>query len=55
MHNILVVAKTRSYLVLSVEEQLKKLEYNMIEVEAKINAISEVKENIDAVLLYAEP
>ena len=55
MHNILVVSKTRSYLVLSVEEQLKKLEYNMIEVEAKINAISEVKENIDAVLLYAEP
>lgn len=55
MHNILVVSKTRSYLVLSVEEQLKKLEYNMIEVEAKIDEISDVKESIDAVLLYVEP
>jgi len=55
MHNILVVSKTKSYLVLSVEEQLKKLEYNMIEVDAKIDAISEVKASIDAILLYVEP
>lgn len=55
MHNILVVSKTRSYLVLSVEEQLKKLEYNMIEVDAKIDDISDVKESIDAILLYVEP
>jgi len=52
MQNILVVSETKSYLVLSVEEQLRKLEYNMIEVEAKIEAISEVKESIDAILLY---
>lgn len=55
MHNILVVSETRSYLVMSVEEQLKKMDYNMIEVEAKINAISDVKESIDAILLYVEP
>ena len=55
MHNILVVSETRSYLVMSVEEQLKKLEYNMIEVEAKISAISDVKAPIDAILLYVEP
>jgi len=54
MQNILVVSETKSYLVLSVEEQLRKLEYNMIEVEAKIEAISEVKESIDAILLYVE-
>ena len=55
MHNILVVSKTRGYLVLSVEEQLKKLEYNIIEVDAKIDDISDVKASIDAILLYAEP
>lgn len=55
MHNILVVSKTRSYLVMSVEEQLKKLEYNMIEVEAKIEAISAVKKDIVAILMYVEP
>jgi len=55
MHNILVVSKTRSYLVMSVEEQLKKMDYNMIEVEARINAISEVKDDIAAILLYVEP
>ena len=55
MYNILVVSKTRSYLVMSVEEQLKKREYNMIEVEAKINEISEVKEDVAAILLYVEP
>jgi len=55
MHNILVVSQTRSYLVMSVEEQLKKMDYNMIEVEARINAISEVKDDIAAILLYVEP
>ena len=55
MHNILVVSRTRSYLVMSVEEQLKKLEYHMVEVDAKIDDISEVKASIDAILLYVEP
>lgn len=55
MHNILVVYKTRSYLVMSVEEQLKKMDYNMIEVEAKISDISNVNEDIAAILLYVEP
>ncbi|MBR5128273.1 MAG: response regulator [Roseburia sp.] len=55
MHNILVVSATKSYLVMSVEEQLKKLDYNMIEVPAKMNEISEVKEDIAAILLYVEP
>ena len=55
MHNILVVYKTRSYLVMSVEEQLKKMDYNMIEVEAKISDISNVNEDIAVILLYVEP
>ena len=55
MQNILVVSKTKGYLVLSVEEQLKKLEYNMIEADAKIEVFNGIKENIDAILLYVEP
>jgi len=55
MHNILVVSKNKSYFVMSVEEELKKLNYNFLEVEVKIDAISEIKEEIAAILLYAEP
>ena len=55
MHNILVVSKTKSYLVLSVEEQLKKLDYHMIEADAKIDELNGIKESIDAILLYVEP
>ena len=55
MHNILVVSKTKSYLVLSVAEQLKKLDYNMIEADAKIEVLNGIKESIDAILLYVEP
>ena len=55
MHNILVVSKNKSYFVMSVEEELKKINYNFLEVEVKIDAISEIKEEIAAILLYAEP
>jgi len=55
MHNILVVSKSKSYFVMSIEEELKKLNYNFLEVEVKIDAISEIKDEIDVILLYVEP
>ncbi len=55
MQNILVVSKNKSYLVMSVAEQLKKLNYHLIEADIKIDAISNIKEEIAAVLLYTEP
>lgn len=55
MHNILVVSKNKSYLLMSVEEQLKKLNYHLMQVEVKIDAISGIEEDIAAILLYAEP
>ena len=55
MHNILVVSKTKSYLVTSIEEQLKKLEYEIVKAEPDIDTISNIKKSIDAVLLYVEP
>lgn len=54
MHNILVFTEIRSYLNISLEEQLKELEYNVINVGTGINEINEIKENITAVLIYLE-
>lgn len=54
MHNILVVTDTKSYLVLSIEEQLKKIDYQIIQVRADVDELSAVQEPVDAVLLYAE-
>ncbi len=54
MHNILVFTEIRSYLNISLEEQLKELEYNVINVGTGINEINEIKENITAILIYLE-
>lgn len=54
MHNILVVTETKSYIVLAIEEQLKKLDYKITQVCADIDEISAVKEPMDAIILYID-
>lgn len=54
MHNILVFTEIRGYLNISLEEQLKGLEYNIINVGTGINEINEIKENITAILMYLD-
>lgn len=54
MHNILVFTEIRSYLNISLEEQLQELGYNLINVGTKINEINAVKEELTAILLYAD-
>ena len=54
MHNILVVTETNSYLVLSIEEQLKKSGYQIKQVHAEVEEISAIKDPMDAILLYAD-
>lgn len=54
MHNILVVTETKSYIVLSIEDQLKKLDYKITQVRADIEEISAVKEPMDAIILYID-
>ena len=54
MHNILVFTEIRGYLNISLEEQLKNLEYNIINVGTGINEINEIKENITAILMYLD-
>lgn len=53
-HNILVFSEIRSYLNISMEEQLKGLGYNVIKVENSVNGINGIKEDITAILMYLD-
>ena len=54
MHNILVFTENRGYLNITLEEQLKELGYNIINVGTNINDVNAIKEEITAILLYAD-
>ncbi len=54
MHNILFFTEIRSYLNISIEEQLKNLNYNIINVGTGINEVNEVKEQLTAILMYLD-
>ncbi len=54
MHNILVFTEVRGYLNISMEEQLKELRYNIINVGTGINDVNSVQEDITAILIYAD-
>lgn len=54
MHNILIFTEIRSYLNISLEEQLKGLGYNIISVGTSVNDINNIKEDITAILVYAD-
>jgi len=54
MHNILIFTEIRSYLNISLEDQLKALGYNLINVGTNINEINSVKDKLSAILIYAD-
>lgn len=55
MYHILIVSQTKSYLLTSIEEQIKGLEeYKVLRAQADIDEISSIKEPLDAILLYVE-
>ncbi len=54
MHNILVFTEIRSYLNISLEDQLKELGYNVINVGTNINEINAIKDKLAAILLYVD-
>ena len=54
MHNILFFTEVHGYLNIAMEEQLKELRYNLINVGTSVNDINDVKEDITAILLYAD-
>ena len=54
MQNILVVMEKSSFLPMSMIEQLKELEYNIISAELDIEELSKLKESFEVVLLFME-
>ena len=54
MHNILIYTENRSYLTMSLENFLAELGYNIINVGTKVNEIDDVKEKIEAIIIYAD-
>jgi len=54
MHNVLVFTEVRGYLNISMEEQLKELGYHIINVGTSVNDINSIKEDITAILVYAD-
>lgn len=54
MQNILVFAENRSYLSISMEEQLAERGYHIINVGTNINEINAVREELAAIILYAD-
>lgn len=53
-HNILFFSENRGYLNITMEEQLKKLGYNIISVGANVNQMNDIKVDITAVLIYTD-
>lgn len=53
-HNILVFSEERSFLYIAMEEQLKGLGYNVINVGSNVNEINAIKDDITAVLMYTD-
>ena len=54
MHNILVFTEVRGYLNISMEEQLKEMNYNIINVGTGVNDVNSVHDDITAILVYAD-
>ena len=54
MNNILIYSDSRSYLTISLENHLIELGYNLINVGTKVNEIDDVKDKIDAIVIYAD-
>ena len=54
MQNILLVVDTPSYLVVQLQEKLENTSYNVITVNADTDAIHEIKEELCAILIYAD-
>lgn len=54
MHNILVFTEVRSYLNITMEEQLKELGYNVLTVGPNVDEINQIQADITAVLMYTD-
>lgn len=54
MQNILVVMEKSSFFVISIMEQLRELNYNIVTTELDVQQMSQLKDNYEVALLYME-
>ena len=54
MHNILIIAETQSYIIMSLKEKFEELSYKVIIVKADMEAVRRIEEPIGAMLVYAD-
>ena len=54
MHNLLIVAETQSYIIMSLKEKFEGLSYKVMLARADMEEISRVKEPIGAIIVYAD-
>ncbi len=54
MHNIMIVAETQSYIIMSLKKRFEELSYEVLLVKADMDAISRFKNSNAAILIYAD-
>jgi CheY-like chemotaxis protein len=54
MQHILIVAEAKSFVLLSINQKLRNMSYKVTVVPAETDAINEVQQPIDAILIYAD-
>ena len=54
MHNLLIVAETQSYIIMSLKEKFEGLSYKVMLAKADMEEISRIKESIGAMIVYAD-
>lgn len=54
MHKILLISNVQSYFNITIGNQLKAAEYEVVEAKAETNEISKIRENISTLLLFVD-
>lgn len=54
MQNVLIIAETQSYLILSLKEQLEEASCNVIIEKADVTAVSKIKEELKGIIIYSD-
>lgn len=54
MHNIMIVAETQSYIIMSLKKRFEELSYEVVLVKADMDAISRIEGSNAAMLIYAD-
>ena len=54
MENILIISDTQSYLLVSLQKKFEEAEYNIINAKADLEELSKIKEQSDAIFIFAD-